>query len=222
LSPRFLGRELVYWYKHELLMVMPNCFGVRLAPVAALAVLAVCAGCGGTQGPSHAAFRGTVLAPPPAAPVFTLHDQRGARAGLATASGHYVVVTFLYTHCVDVCPLIAGMLNRVLQTPIAHRAGLRVLAVSVDPRRDTPSAVSRFVREHHLVPAFRYLTGTRAELEPVWKAFHIASTPGPNGVVAHSSAEFLIDPQGRERLLYDSVDSAAAIVHDLSLLEASA
>ena len=203
-------------------MVMPNCFQVRLAPVAVLALVAVCAGCGATQGPSKAAFRGTVLAPPPAAPVFTLHDQGGARAGLVAAPGHYVVVTFLYTHCVDVCPLIAGMLNRVLQTPVAHRTGLRVLAVSVDPRRDTPSAVTRFVREHHLVPAFRYLTGTRAELAPVWKAFHISATAEANDLVSHSSAEFLIDPQGRERLLYDSADTAAAIVHDLSLLEASA
>ena len=191
---------------------------MRLAGIAALAL--VCAACGGTKGPSQAAFRGTLLSPAPAAPAFTLSDQAGAAVGLAGEQGHYVVVTFLYTHCPDVCPVIAGTLNRVLKTPAAHRAGLRVLAVSVDPKRDTPGAARQFVREHQLVPTFRYLTGTRAELEPVWKAFHVAAVAGPGGTVTHSTFEILIDPQGRERLIYDSTVTAAAVVHDLSLLEA--
>ena len=56
----------------------------------------------------HASFEGTALAPPVAAPLFTLHDQAGHAISLAVERGHYVVVTFLYTHCPDVCPVIAG------------------------------------------------------------------------------------------------------------------
>ena len=112
------------------------------------------------------------------------------------------------------------MLNGVLKTSVAKRAGLRVLAVSVDPKGDTPAAVRRFVRVHELLPSFLYLTGTRAELQPVWSAFHVASTPGPNAEVSHSAIEYLIDPQGRERLIYDSTVTTATVVHDLTLLEA--
>jgi protein SCO1/2 len=177
-----------------------------------LALLAL-AGCGGSAKPT---FKGTTISAP--APSFTLHDQAGKAVSLAEQRGHYLVVTFLYTHCPDVCPVIAGTLNRVLQTPAARRARLRVLAVSVDPKGDTPASVARFVSEHRLVPAFRYLTGTRAQLRPVWSAFHIASTPGPNGTVSHSAFEILVDPQGRERLLYDSNVTSAAIVQDLAQL----
>lgn len=196
---------------------------MKLASIAALVALAaVCAGCGGTKGPSQAAFRGTLLSPAPAAPAFTLRDQTGKPVSLAGERGHYVVVTFLYTRCLDVCPLIAGTLNRVLATPVGRSVGLRVFAVGVDPKGDTPSAVRGFVREHQLAPAFRYLTGTRDELQPVWTAFHIAVELGPSGPVTHSSFELLIDPQGRERLIYDSTVTVAAVVHDLTELQGAA
>jgi len=178
-----------------------------------LALVAVLtAGCGG----SSASFDGTKLSTP--APNFTLHDQSGTPVSLAAQRGRYVIVTFLYTHCPDVCPVIAGNLNRVLQMPVAQRAGLRVLAVSVDPRRDTHAAVAHFIHVHRLVPSFLYLTGTRAQLQPVWTSFHIASTPGPNGTVSHSAFEILVDPKGRERLLYDSSVTTAEVVHDLGEL----
>jgi len=185
---------------------------VKAAALLCLGVVLL-AGCGGG---AKTSFDGTTLSA--AAPAFTLHDQHGAAVSLAGQRGRYVVVTFLYTHCPDVCPVIAGTLNRVLQTPVAQRARLRVLAVSVDPKGDTPAAVAHFVRVHRLVSTFHYLTGTRAQLRPVWTAFHIASTPGPSRTVSHSAFEILVDPTGRERLLYDSNVTAAAVVHDLGAL----
>ena len=193
---------------------------VALAALAAAA--AACAGCGGTTGPAASTFRGTLLSPPRPAPSFTLHDQAGHTIALGGAPGHYEIVTFLYTHCPDVCPVIAGMLNRVLKTATARRAGLQVLAVSVDPKRDTPTAVRKFVHDHQLVPAFRYLTGTRAELVPVWKGFEVAAIAGPRGTVTHSSFEILIDPTGKERLIYDRTVTAAAVIHDLTALQGPA
>jgi protein SCO1/2 len=190
---------------------------MRLSLLAAGAAVlaALCAGCGGKGTPS---YQGTLLAPPPAAPGFTLRDQSGRAVSLAAQRNRYVVVTFLYTHCPDVCPVIAGTLNRVLQTSVGRRAGLRVLAVSVDPKGDTPAAVTRFVREHRLVSSFHYLTGSRPALQRVWKGFNVAAAPGPNGTVTHSTFEILIDPQGRERLIYDSSVTAAAVEQDLGKL----
>jgi len=182
-----------------------------------LTALVACAGCGGNAAKPE--FRGQELSPPQAAPSFTLTDQQGRRVSMASARGHYAVVTFLYTHCPDVCPVIAGNLNRALASATARRAGLRVLAVSVDPRRDTSATVRRYAREHRLRPAFRYLIGTRAELAPVWRAFHVAAAPGPAGTVSHSTFEILVDPEGKERLIYDSQATAADFVHDLALLQ---
>ena len=193
---------------------------MRLATLAALAL--ICAGCGGSKGPDASAFQGTLLTPSQPAPPFTLRDQAGHASGLAAAPGHYVIVTFLYTHCPDVCPVIAGMLNSVLRSAAGRRAHLEVLAVSVDPKRDTPAAVRRFVREHRLVPAFRYLTGSRAALAVVWNAFHIAAVAGPKGTVTHSSFEILIDPAGKERLIYNATVTAIDVVQDLNVLRGAA
>src|SRR5712671_4846475 len=106
----------------------------RLALLLAVAVLA---GCGGTSHPSAtpaSRFHGSLLDPPtPAAPI-ALHDQAGRLVRLSALRGNTVFVTFLYTHCPDVCPLIADNLNRVLRGLGPKRAATRVLAVSVDPK----------------------------------------------------------------------------------------
>ena len=98
----------------------------------------------------------------------------GTRVTLAGERGRYVLVTFIYTHCPDVCPLITQNLNAALRVigPSA-RQKVRVLAVSVDPVGDTPRAVRAYIREKHLFPQFQYLIGSRAELRRVWKAWHV-------------------------------------------------
>jgi protein SCO1/2 len=189
-----------------------------------LAVLA-CAGCGGGssfQVPPPPPYRGDTLTGP--APNFTLHTDAGKTVTLAGERGDWVIVTFLYTHCPDVCPVIAGKLNAALRTPVGKSAKLRVLAVSVDPRRDTPAAVKKYAAERSLLPTFDYLIGTEAQLAPVWKAYHIAVIDETNGTVTHDAIEILIDPQGKERLIYDRTDLGnltADVVHDLGRLGVS-
>jgi protein SCO1/2 len=155
-----------------------------------------------------------VLKPPVAAPAFTLHDQDGRLTGPRALRGHWFVVAFLYTHCPDVCPVIASNLG------VAERRlpDLRVLAVSVDPKNDTPAAVRAFLRAHRLPPRFRYLTGTRSQLAPVWARYHVAALAGPQPIVSHSAFELLVDPQGRERILYDAKLTAADVVDGIRSL----
>ena len=185
----------------------------RAAIVLALATF--CAGCGGAAKP---AFNGTELTPPSAAPNFALHDQDGRTVTVAGQRGHWTVVTFLYTKCPDVCPLIAASLNGALRSETGRTARLRVLAVSVDPARDTQAAVHRYAIEHRLAPAFHFLIGSSSQLERVWASYHVAAQPGPRGSITHSTFEILIDPQGRERLLYDATITTAGLVGDLSKL----
>jgi protein SCO1/2 len=180
-----------------------------------LVFVACCAGCGSAAKP---VFNGAELTPPAAAPNFALHDQDGRTVTVTGQRGHWAVVTFLYTKCPDVCPLIAASLNGALHSDEGKTAGLRVLAVSVDPARDTQAAVHHYAITHRLAPAFHFLTGTSSQLERVWASYHVAAQPGPRGSVTHSTFEILIDPQGHERLIYDATITTADLVGDLSKL----
>ncbi len=202
----------------------------RLAPLALLALAAALAGCGGSadagapaaSGPPPSTFRGSELRPPLRTTEFRLRDQDGKLVSLSQQRGRVAVLAFLYTRCPDVCPLIAQNLNFALrQLSAAERAQVRVLAISVDPKGDTPAAVRRFVHEHRLVPEFRYLTGTRQQLSRVWRAYHLAVRPGKLDSVDHSAYELLVDQQGRGRAIYDAQVEAKDVAHDVRLLLAA-
>ncbi len=180
-----------------------------LAVCAAGALLALTA-CSGSSGGAEqaAAIDGGAQVPPTLThpPDFTLKDQSGNPVRLSAQRGRTVVVTFLYTHCPDVCPLIAEHLaDGLRQLTPSRRAGVRVLPVSVDPQGDTPAAVRHFIAVHHLPAQFRYLTGTQAQLEPIWSAYNVAAVPNANDEeIDHSAYELFIDPSGVARVLFDA------------------
>ena len=189
-----------------------------------LAALLLVAGCGSSAAqvdaprPAKRTFAGAGLNPPRRAPAIALHDASGATVTLAAQRGRYVLVTFLYTHCPDVCPLIASNLNTAVRALGAKRSAVRVLAVSVDPKGDTPAAVRAFVKRMHLVPEFRYLIGSATELRRAWAAWHVLSVKQSAGVVDHIAYTALVDPAGEERVLYGSDVHARDVVHDLRSL----
>ena len=143
----------------------------------------------------------------------------GKLVSLAQERGNWVVVTFLYTTCPDVCPVIAGNLNAALRTPTAKQAGLHVLSITVDPSRDTPAAVRTYVRNHQLLPTFRWALGTEQELAPVWQAYNVVVMPGAKKTVSHSTIQLLVDPTGHERAVYDATVKPADVVSDLKTLQ---
>ena len=130
--------------------------------------------------------------------------------------GHWTIVTFLYTHCPDVCPLVTNQLVAAQRVD----TDLRVIAVSVDPKRDTPSAVRTFLAAHGAGPRFRFVIGSRAALARVWKRYHVASVAGPKGTVEHSTFEILVDPSGHERVFFDSRVKARDVTSALKNLKA--
>jgi protein SCO1/2 len=177
----------------------------------------VLAACGGSKTPQ---LSGTAVDPAVHAPNFALEDQSGGTVTVSAERGHWLVVTFLYTHCPDVCPLIAAHLNRAITAAAGRRAGLHVIAVSVDPARDTLSAVRRYATTHRLAPSFRWAIGSRGQLARVWHAYHVAAQPGPHGTISHSTFEILVDPQGKERAIYDSSITTDELTGDLTKLGA--
>jgi len=196
---------------------------VRLFALLALVAVAS-SGCG-TGGPKLAegpppaqrTFEGVEVAPPHTSAPLSLKDASGRRYTLAKLRGRNVLVTFLYTHCPDVCPLIASSLNTVLRT-IGPQAKVDVLAVSVDPKGDTPQAVRAYAKKMRLDPRFHYLIGSRAELRKVWTAWHISSVSRAPSLVDHIAYTSLVDGRGRDRVLYDAQVSAQHVLHDLRVL----
>jgi protein SCO1/2 len=194
--------------------------------LAALLAVAFLAGCGSSSArvvaPAVTApqkrFAGGELLPPRAAPPIALHDAAGRRVTLARQRGRAVLVTFLYTHCPDVCPLIAKNLNATLRGLGPTRGRVRVLAVSVDPAGDTPGAVRAYSRRLGLLPQFRYLVGSRRELRRVWTAWHVLAVASKPDVVDHVAYTALVDPSGKERVLYDASVHASQVLHDLRVL----
>jgi protein SCO1/2 len=186
----------------------------RAAPALLLAGLLLLAGCGGTAattagGGSGAGLAGTALDGRPA-PDFTLDDEEGTAVTLSDLRGEPVLLTFIYTHCPDVCPLIAQNLDRAASAV----PGAQVVAVSVDAAGDTPAAVRRFRTAHRLGPEFHYLLGSSGDLARVWRDYAVYAAAN-GSLVDHSALTMLIDAAGKQRAAYPPDFTADEVVHDL-------
>ena len=166
--------------------------------VAALAGVALLGGGDGAAQPSDSptGFHGALRPPDARAADFRLHDQDGAATTMRAYRGRTVVVTFLYSTCRDTCPLTAQQIRGALDQ---LGRDVPVLAISVDPRGDTSLHVKQFLVRQHLTGRMRYLVGTRAQLEPIWRAYGIQ--PQGDGF-EHTASTVIVDGAGRQRVGY--------------------
>lgn len=161
-------------------------------------------------------WAGAALGNPGVVPDFALTDHEGKRVRLGDQRGKIVLLTFLYTQCPDICPLMADNLNAaLLKLDPAARDNVRVLAVSVDPKRDTPATVRGYAKVHRLVPQFRYLVGSERELTKVWEKFEVQAVARDPELIDHTGYALLIDREGRGLVLYPSDFTAEEILQDL-------
>jgi len=152
---------------------------------------------------------------------FTLTDVGGARRTLADYRGKVVVLFFGYTHCPDVCPTTLAELAKARKLLGADASRVQVLFVTLDPERDTPQLLGRYVPAFD--PSFVGLTGTDPQIEGVAREFKVffkkvaGSTPD-SYTLDHSSGSFVFDPQGRVRLYVRDGAPADQIASDLKRL----
>ncbi len=175
---------------------------------------------------------GTLLDPPLETPAFSLQAHDGRAVQWSDYRGKYVVMTFLYTSCRDVCPLTAHKLSQVHQKLGADAARVAFVTVTVDPERDTPQAIQAFSEKWGMAGKWDYLTGSEESLAPLWKAYFVgevrqeaiadAADPARTAegayAVDHTSPVHVIDPQGRGRLAYSTAFTADEMAHDIRLL----
>lgn len=137
-----------------------------------------------------------------AAPVarFDLVDHHGHAATQADFAGAYLLVYFGFTHCKVVCPRSLGKLSRVLDAIGDKADRVKALYITVDPARDTPDVMRRYLEERH--PRFLGLTGSEEEIARAKSAFRVfaefkGDETAPDGyVVPHSAIAYLMGPDG--------------------------
>jgi len=112
-------------------------------------------------------------------------------------AGRPYLVTFLYANCPDVCPLIGAELRDMLRQLGRDADRVGVVAVSVDPRGDTPATVRAWLRREQEPAQFRYLIGSRQQLAPVWRAWYAAPQVPNDPESAHTAIVWLVDARGR-------------------------
>ncbi len=153
------------------------------------------------------------------APEFTLTDTlAGQPLALSSLRGSVVVLAFLYTHCPDTCPLTAEHFRDVQKALGDDAARVQFVAISVDPENDTPEAVRTFTAAHRLGANWHYLLGERPHLEAIWALYGVGSFSNGTAVVSHNDAIYLIDAQGRERLLVHASTPEDDVTGDLRAL----
>jgi protein SCO1/2 len=158
-------------------------------------------------------------------PDFALLDQDGAPADKTVFEGQWDVVFFGFTNCPDICPAtmtVLGQARRQLEAQ-GQQPLPRVVLVSVDPERDTPEAMARYVAyfgEDNLG-----LTGELAEVRKLTDALGIFFQKAGGETAAygvdHSTVVLVIDPRGRLKALFSAPHAVADLVHDLPLIMAS-
>jgi protein SCO1/2 len=161
-----------------------------------------------------------LVSPPTVAPQIVLHDQDGKLFKLSSLRGKAVFLTFVYAHCPDTCPLIMQALSAAKRS-LPDPSIMQIVAVSVDPKGDTPKVVKEFLRARELTGKALWLLGTRAELRPVWRAYNILakSVPETPAIIEHVSLIYGIDARGRIRVGYPASPLKSSwIEHDAPIL----
>ena len=201
--------------------------GIRLVRSVALFIVLTLALVACHSPTSEDGFSGTLLKSGDIAPNFALTNQAGRTVSLDSYKGQVVILTFLYTNCPDVCPIVTSRLREVEQLLRSEGKTAQFLAVSVDPDRDTIESARDYLDKWTLSDDWQFLVGERPVLEGVWKDYYVdpavsqhdpletGPTIEPKGaidslgaeiaqryLVVHSTPVFLIDRMGNRRVVF--------------------
>lgn len=158
---------------------------------------------------------GTWLPQPRPISAFSLTDESGQPFTLEDLKGQPTLVFFGFTHCPDVCPTTLAKLAQVVKESGVEN--LRVLLVTVDPERDRPEQLERYV--HAFDPTFKGVTGTQEQIERLGREFGVAMARvdlgGGDYTMDHSAVVFLLDAQARRVAIFTPPIEIQPIAADL-------
>jgi protein SCO1/2 len=150
---------------------------------------------------------------------FTLTDHHGKTRHSDEFKGKVVVLFFGFTQCPDVCPTTMSELKATMEQLGDQAKDVQVLFVSVDPERDTNQILSEYVPAFH--PTFLGLHGNQEQLEQITKKFRIIyqkQALGDSYTIDHSAGSYLIDKNGKARVMVNYGAGSSVFTHDIKLL----
>lgn len=139
-----------------------------------------------------------------AAPDFALISQNGAKVTLESLRGKVVAVTFIYTWCPDVCPMLTDKMARV-QDELGSDFGSKVafVSITIDPERDTPDVLKEYAEAFDAnLAGWSFLTGEPAAVHEVARRYGVVVAPAADGQVDHTLLTTLVDRGGIMRVQY--------------------
>lgn len=135
---------------------------------------------------------------------FILTDQDGKPFQFRSTRGKLVLVTFIFTTCPDVCPLLTAKLAGIQRTMGEKKIrDYFLLSITTDPERDTAAELKEYAGHFKAdIRNWSFLAGSRREVAKVWKLFGVNVTKNASGQVQHTSLTTLVDHQGNRRVDY--------------------
>ena len=132
---------------------------------------------------------------------FTLINQKGERVTDETFRGKYMLVSFGYTFCPDVCPAELQLMANAMDLLGAKAEKLTPIFITIDPERDTVPKIAAYVENFH--PRMVGLTGTTEEVKEAASAYRVyyakadGASTASGYLMDHSTFLYLMDPQGQ-------------------------
>ncbi|MDG9930245.1 SCO family protein, partial [Pseudomonas sp. GD04042] len=135
-------------------------------------------------------------------PDLTLTNQEGQAVTANQLEGKWSLLFFGYTFCPDICPATLAQMRQLQgMLPAEAKERLRVVLVTVDPHRDTPEQLKKYLA--YFDPGFQGLTGSQEDIQKLASAVSIpfipADTSKENYTVDHSGNLVIIGPDGSQR-----------------------
>jgi protein SCO1/2 len=166
------------------------------------------------QGVSSDYPAGLVLEPAREIPDFALQNQHGGAYDKSTFAGHWQLLFFGFTQCPDVCPATLAQMQQLKRDlPEDVRKQMDFVLVSVDPARDTPEVLTRYLA--YFDPEFLGVTAPEPALESFAASLGVAYIKvgdGENYSMDHSTALVLMNAQGQIKAYFSAP-------HDLPALQ---
>lgn len=143
------------------------------------------------------------------APDFTLSDQFGHPVTLSSLRGHEVVLAFIDSRCKTLCPLTSTiMYNAKAQLTPSTAGQVQLIAVNANPTATSIATVQAWSIDHGMLHQWEFLTGSAQQLQSVYSKYNVYVKVDSNGVLEHDPIIFVIDPQGHERLYFETLNSS--------------
>ncbi|MDW3685669.1 SCO family protein [Cupriavidus sp. CV2] len=131
--------------------------------------------------------------------------------------GRPVVLTFIYTTCTSVCPVISQTLSQLQGELGPNRDKVHMVSISIDPEQDTPSRLHEYAAKFGAGPEWQHYTGALAASVATQRAFNVYHEDKMN----HSPVVFLRGAPGESWLRIDGFATADELLHAYQKLVAA-